>query len=126
MSYTATIPGTYTVHVTDPVCGDVTSNAIEVHNFEAVLGGPPCVCFGKAYDLTIKTNWCIDGQYSMEIDKNGVQIFSGNLQSNNEIITIPGIVINNGDVFTGNINGPCGMYHIGTFKPSGCDCHQKK
>jgi hypothetical protein len=120
-SYDANTPGNYNVFVTDPVCGDVNSNIIPVVPWIAVLGGPPCVCFGNVYDLFIKTNDCQDHSYSVHIFKPGTICFTGSVMSSNGIIIIPNITINKDDIFSGSVQGPCGTIQLNNYQPAGCD-----
>jgi len=130
MTYQATTPGSYQVCVTDPVCGDVTSNAIIVKPYEANILGP-CACFGLAYDLTIITNWCLQDNYTVVLTKNGgISVVNGVFQSVPTlidgtmcgVITLPNILLNQGDVFTGSITNTCGTLSL-YYEPVGCECH---
>ena len=132
-SYVATSPGTYSVIVKDPYCGDVTTNSLKVKSFEASLGGDECICFGKPYDLKITTNYCRDVLYTVVMYKtdagttNPVQIYSGPpIMSVSEVIPIPSsiinqVIFNKDDQFSGTITGPCGTIQL-NYIPTGCKC----
>lgn len=127
MTYTTTVAGSYSVCVTDPYCGDVSSNVLPAYPFSATLTGPSCVCFTPTLlvDLTVTPVCPGYGPFSVALLRNGSPIYSQirTADANGNII-IPNIHISPGENYVVEIKGPCIRNPIRTnfYYPTGCDC----
>ncbi|MFZ1321296.1 MAG: hypothetical protein WAT71_07040 [Ignavibacteria bacterium] len=122
-----TVPGIYNVVLTDPICGDVTSDSLVVYSFAALLSGPSCVCFspGLVVDLTVTPNCATSGPFVVKLYKEpsttpiSTQTLTPN--SNGDII-LTGVAISPGDKFKVIISSPCGSFETNLYEPQGCLC----
>lgn len=126
LTFATDLPGNYTVVVTDPVCGNVTSNVLKVVPLTALLSGPSCVCFTptSVVDLTITTNCATLAPFMVKLLKNGNSVYSGiQIPDIDGKIILPNISVNPGDKFEVMIQGQsCNEITTNLYKPEGCDC----